>query len=179
MSARILAAAVVFAATPAFAQHAHHGHAHGAQPASPYAGQQSRDIKALSEDEVRSLLAGAGMGYAKAAELNRYPGPMHALEHAESLALSASQRDSLEALMRSHKAEARALGERVVALERELDGVFAGGNATPHAVDRVLAQLGEATAGLRGSHLKTHVATRGILTPAQVERYVELRGYRN
>jgi hypothetical protein len=51
-----------------------------AQNAQPYAGQQSRAIKALSQDEVRQYLEGAGLGYAKAAELNRYPGPMHVLE---------------------------------------------------------------------------------------------------
>ena len=32
--------------------------------ASPYAGQESRDIKALSRDEVGSLLSGEGMGFA-------------------------------------------------------------------------------------------------------------------
>lgn len=60
-----------------------------------YAGQQSRDIKALSEEEVQGYLAGAGMGFARAAELNRYPGPMHALEHADALALSQGQRAAL------------------------------------------------------------------------------------
>ena len=35
------------------------------------------DIKALSSEEVEQYLSGAGMGYAKAAELNRHPGPIH------------------------------------------------------------------------------------------------------
>src|SRR4051794_16460011 len=43
--------------------------------ASPYAGQQARSIKALSEDDVASLRNGDGMSMAKAAELNSYPGP--------------------------------------------------------------------------------------------------------
>jgi hypothetical protein len=51
---------------------------------SPYAGQAGREIKALSREEVEGLLAGQGMGYAKAAELNRYPGPAHVLEQAEA-----------------------------------------------------------------------------------------------
>ena len=42
---------------------------------SPYAGQESREIKSLSPAEVDGYLAGAGMGFAKAAELNGYPGP--------------------------------------------------------------------------------------------------------
>ncbi|HYC36004.1 MAG TPA: periplasmic heavy metal sensor [Usitatibacter sp.] len=144
---------------------------------SPYAGQQSRDIKALSEDEVKGLLAGAGLGYARPAELNRYPGPMHALEHAEALQLTSAQRERMQALMKSHKAEARELGARLVALERELDQLFANRKATAESVDRVLLQIGEATARVRGSHLKTHLEATAILTPAQVDRYVELRGY--
>jgi Spy/CpxP family protein refolding chaperone len=168
-SARALALALALAGSPAFAQHSH-GH-------SPYAGQQSRDIKALSEEDVQGLLAGAGSGLAKAAELNRYPGPMHVLEQAQALELSAAQRDAIEGVMRRHKAEARGLGEQVVRLERDLDAAFAGGNATEEGVGRLLARLGEANARLRGSHLNAHIATRAILTPQQVESYVKLRGY--
>src|SRR5260221_13363643 len=38
----------------------------GAQEHRPYAGQHERAIKALSDDETRQYLAGAGMGYARA-----------------------------------------------------------------------------------------------------------------
>jgi hypothetical protein len=62
-----------------------------AQP-QPYAGQHQREIKALSADEIKQYLAGAGMGYAKSAELNHYPGPGHALELADKLGLSDGQR---------------------------------------------------------------------------------------
>ena len=41
---------------------------------TPYAGMQSRPIKALSEQQVADLQAGRGMGLALAAELNGYPG---------------------------------------------------------------------------------------------------------
>ena len=40
----------------------------------PYAGDAGREIKALPPDEVEQYLSGAGMGYAKAAELNHFPG---------------------------------------------------------------------------------------------------------
>src|SRR5262245_34850176 len=36
---------------------------------TPYAGQQAREIKALSSEEIESYLSGSGMGLAKAAEL--------------------------------------------------------------------------------------------------------------
>ena len=166
--ARFLALVVAAASMHVAAQHAGH---------SPYAGQQQRAIKALSDQEVKDLLDGAGMGLAKAAELNRYPGPPHVLEHAAALELTDAQRQALDTLIKRHRAEARRLGARVVELERELDALFASGAADAESVDRVLAQLGEAGARLRGSHLKTHLETRALLTPAQVERYVELRGY--
>ena len=167
---RGLAGAFTFLAFTAAAQH--HGHGH-----SPYAGQQSREIKALSDAEVKDLLAGAGMGMAKAAELNRHPGPMHALELADRLALTPGQREALASLMDRHKAGARRLGERVVALERELDALFAHGKATPDEVQRLGVAIGEAQGRLRAEHLVTHVETTRLLTPGQVERYVQARGY--
>lgn len=165
---RHLAFILLLAATSACAQHGGH---------SAYAGQQHRDIKALSDKEVADLLAGAGMGYAKAAELNRHPGPMHALEHADALELSAAQREALSDLMKRHKAEARELGAKVVALERELDQLFAARSADERSVDRVLGELAAAQARLRGSHLKTHLETTRLLAPAQIDRYVRARGY--
>jgi hypothetical protein len=53
---------------------------------SPYAGQERHDIKSLSPQEVTALLAGQGAGFAKAAELNGYPGPAHVIELADQLA---------------------------------------------------------------------------------------------
>jgi hypothetical protein len=47
--------------------------------ANPYADQQTRSIKSLSEEDIAALLNGEGMGMAKAAELNGYPGPKHVL----------------------------------------------------------------------------------------------------
>jgi hypothetical protein len=150
-------------------------HVHPA--AGSYAGQQARDIKALSDDEVKGYLDGAGMGFARAAELNRYPGPMHSLEHADALALTPAQRGDLQALMARHKREARALGAEVVRLERELDALFATRAATAGEVDARLAQIGAAQARVRGSHLRAHLEATALMTPTQVERYAQLRGY--
>lgn len=147
---------------------------HGA----PYAGQQSREVKALSDEEVRSYLDGAGMGFAKAAELNGYPGPMHSLENADALGLTPAQRAAIDTLMRAHKAEVRALGAEVVRLERELDGLFARSTATPAGVEGKLAEIAAAQAKVRGSHLKAHIATTALLTAGQIDLYGQLRGYR-
>jgi hypothetical protein len=144
---------------------------------APYAGQQQREIKVLTEQEVKDLLDGSGLGLAKAAELNRYPGPAHVLEHAAALQLSAVQREGVAAIMERHKAEARSLGARVVELERELDTLFARRMADAASVDRVLSAIGETNARLRGSHLKAHLETTALLTAAQVDHYDRLRGY--
>ena len=172
--------AVLLLAGPALAQHHgghRHGHGHGG-PAAPYAGMQSRDIKALSEAEIADLRAGRGMGLALAAELNGYAGPMHALEHADALGLDTTQRARLTQLMDAMRADAIAAGERLIAAERALDRLFAGGTASPEAVRAATAAVATAQGEVRAVHLVTHIAAREVLTPAQRDRYAALRGYR-
>src|SRR5262245_58316557 len=74
-------------------------------PSAPYAGQQNREIKALSPEEIRDLAEGRGMGLAKAAELNGYPGPSHVLELAAPLRLTAEQRAATQALFQRMQGE--------------------------------------------------------------------------
>lgn len=92
---------------PAVAQQHQHGH-------GPYAGMQQRGVKALSEQQIADLRAGKGMGLALAAELNGYPGPIHALELAVGLQLSADQKQRLQQLYEGMKAEAIAAGEKLI-----------------------------------------------------------------
>lgn len=154
-----------------------HNQTHNPPPSQPYAGQQQRAIKALSSDEVRAYLDGTGAGFARAAELNRHPGPMHALELAAPLQLTPAQRGALTQLMARHKAEARAFGADVVRLEQELDTIFAAGNPAREAVEIKVAQIGAAQARFRASHLITHIETTHLLTADQIARYDHLRGY--
>ena len=144
---------------------------------APYAGQQTRAIKALGADETKALLAGAGQGYARAAELNHHPGPMHTLELAVQLDLTPAQHETLAQLMARHKAEARALGAEVVRLEAELDALFAGGKPVREAVEAKAAEIGAAQARYRASHLVTHIETARIMTAGQIAHYDRLRGY--
>src|SRR6202165_2300257 len=99
MKCTIVLGALLFASTTAIAQ-------------TPYAGMQTRPIKALSEQQVADLGAGRGMGLALAAELNGYPGPSHVLELADRLELSADQRASVQRLFDAMKAEAVPLGSK-------------------------------------------------------------------
>jgi hypothetical protein len=48
---------------------------------------------------------------------NHFPGPMHVLELAGELRLTAEQRSATEKLLQAHHAEARALGAKLVAAE--------------------------------------------------------------
>ena len=56
-----------------------------AQSRSPYAGFETRAIKALSDQQISELRTGLGMSLALAAELNGYPGPRHTIEFAADL----------------------------------------------------------------------------------------------
>ncbi|MEK6593674.1 MAG: Spy/CpxP family protein refolding chaperone [Pseudomonadota bacterium] len=144
---------------------------------SAYAGRETRTIKALSAEETQQYLSGAGMSYAQAAELNRYPGPMHVLELEKPLALTPAQRAATQQLMDTHKAEARAIGAQLVAAEQELDRLFASGELD----DTTLAEQVKTVAALQGeyrlAHLETHRRMRPLLNADQVARYAQLRGY--
>ncbi len=91
--ALLIAAAVWLPTGAALAQH----RPSEASPA-PYAGLEARPIKALSGEQIADLKAGRGMGLALPAELNGYPGPLHVLELADALALTADQRARTQAL---------------------------------------------------------------------------------
>ena len=144
-----------------------------------YAGQEERAIKALSAEEVRSLRDGKGMGFAKAAELNSYPGPSHVLQLAEQLQLSASQKEQTAALFKAMEAKARKLGNELVEAERELDQLFASRSATAPLLETQLAKIGNLQAQVRGTHLAAHIAQAAILKPEQIAQYDKLRGYHN
>lgn len=148
-----------------------------AQTAQPYAGLQSRSIKALSDQQLSDLHAGRGAGLALAAELNGYPGPAHVLELADKLNLSPAQRERTQKLFAAMKVEAVPLGEQLIAREEELDRLFAG--RTVNAANLVAATqaIGATQAALRAIHLKYHLAMVDLLSPEQVQHYSALRGY--
>jgi Spy/CpxP family protein refolding chaperone len=144
---------------------------------TPYAGMQTRSIKALSEQQVADLGAGRGMGLALAAELNGYPGPAHVLELADRLDLSPDQRSKVQGLFKSMKADALPLGARLIREEANLDRQFADRTVTPESLKATTAAIAETQGALRETHLKYHLSTAEVLTPPQMARYAELRGY--
>jgi len=144
---------------------------------SPYIGEESREIKALSQQDVKGYLEGKGMGFAKAAELNHYPGPRHVLDLADQLKLSTEQSKQTLAIFDNMKMNASDLGKRLVDKEAELDQRFASGNIDDKSLAKLLTEIGELTAQLRYVHLNAHLQQQALLTPQQVKHYDHLRGY--
>ena len=113
-----------------------------AQTASPYAGEEAQEIKALSPKEIADLVQGRGMGLAKSAELNRYPGPIHVLELARELKLLAEQRTGLEASRSRMSERAKILGAEILGLERDLDAAFAHRRIDRARLNDLTARIG-------------------------------------
>jgi hypothetical protein len=135
---------------------------------TPYAGMQMRSIKALSDQQIADLQTGRGMGLALAAELNGYPGPLHVLELADKLELSADQRSHMRRLFDSMKAEAVPLGSRLIEQERDLDKQFANRTVTAESLKASIAAVAATQGILRETHLKYHLSTGAILSPSQM-----------
>ena len=144
---------------------------------SSYVGQESREIKALSPQEVSDLLDGKGMGLAKAAELNGYPGPMHVLELAAQLQLTPDQKSKTEALFKKVKTRAVDIGRQWVEEEQALDRQFSSKSITPAPLQSSLERIGKLQAELRRVHLETHLEQTALLSDTQIAAYSKLRGY--
>jgi hypothetical protein len=155
----------LIATTPAFAQ------------SMGYAGQQTREIKSLSADDTADLLAGRGMGMARAAELNHYPGPAHLLELKDKLGLTPAQIEIVQASFARMSAAARPLGAELVDRERALDRAFKDGSIKPEVLVSETAAIGALQGRLRAVHLAAHLETKSILTQQQIDAYDRLRGY--
>ena len=143
----------------------------------PYSEFRSRTIKALSEQQIADLRAGRGMSLALAAELNGYPGPLHAIEHANALALTPPQLSRMQHLFDEMKREAVALGERLISQEAELDRSFAAKSVTSQTLVDTVTEIGKTQAELRATHLRYHLLAVEVLTPDQLQHYARLRGY--
>jgi Spy/CpxP family protein refolding chaperone len=147
-------------------------------PANPYAGQQSRSIKALSDEDIAALRKGEGMGLAKAAELNGYPGPAHVRALGKQLRLSDDQLAQITAMFDRMSAAAKSLGAEMIDREQALDRLFMKGEITPERLAAETIAIGELNGRLRAVHLAAHLETRALLRPEQLALYQQVRGYR-
>jgi len=130
----------------------------------------------LSAEDITGLLEGRGMGMARPAELNGYPGPLHVLELADALGLTMDQRTEAQRFREAMLAEARPLGAQIVEHELHLEMMFAQQNADREMVEAVTAEIGLLRAQLRAVHLNAHVGMYAAMTSDQRARYASLRG---
>ena len=149
---------------------------------SPYAGQELRGIKALSQEDIEGLLAGAGTpfgGMAKPAELNGYPGPRHVLDAVEAgeFELTSGQQKQIEVLYEEMRLEAIELGQKIIDIEKTIDDAFVNGTITDQVLQEKVLESADLYGRLRIVHLKYHLSMVDILTPQQVAQYNEIRGY--
>ena len=145
---------------------------------SPYRCQTLTEIRGLTEKEISELRQGRGMGLARAAELNGYPGPRHVLDAvgAGRLQLTPDQLQTVQRLFDDMSSEAQRLGNMVLKEESALEQAFRDGISEADllgSVGRIAALQGD----LRAVHLRTHLETRSVLSEQQIQRYNQLRGY--
>lgn len=146
---------------------------------SPYAGEELRPLKSLSVNEIESLRRGDGMGFAKLAELNHFPGPKHVLDISDHLDLSSQQLTDTVSLFESMRRDAVAIGEKLLTAESRLDEEFERQSIDPESLETALLEIGRLRARLRFVHLNAHLAQAKLLRPEQIRRYDSVRGYHN
>jgi len=142
-----------------------------------YANQRVDQVKTLSADEIQGLLNGEGMGMARAAELNHYPGPRHVLEFASQLQLSEAQRSKAQAIYDLMHHEAVRLGRAILLKEEELDNTSKKDDLDSNKLKTVVMEIGRLRSELRLVHLLAHLEMKRVLSREQIEKYDELRGY--
>jgi len=171
MRSTIIAFIVVAAGSiPLYAQHDHMGH-------SRYADEKQSYVPSITMAEFEEIQSGDGMGLAKPAELNHYPGPKHVLQLADSLRISEEQRLKIEAIRQNMADVAVALGMDYLHAEHELNELFSNEKATEKNVVEMTRKVEEKRTALRLAHLLAHVQTRSELTQEQIDEYDRLRGY--
>jgi Spy/CpxP family protein refolding chaperone len=149
---------------------AQHGHGAGAG-----GGADHRRVQAYAAEFEQVVAGGRGFGMAFAADQNGYPGPLHALELADRLGLTAEQAATMRELMHAMFAEARPKGAALRAAEARLATLFAEGAANEAAVRAAVAEVERARSEVRLVHLLTHLRTRDLLTEEQRRLYHQAR----
>jgi len=144
---------------------------------SKYVGQENREIKSLSEEDIKELRAGKGWGLAKAAELNGVPGPIHLLEMKNEIKLTKAQTEKIENLYNEMKEQAIIFGNKLIEAERSLNEAFVKREIDERILMELLDNIAHIRKELRYVHLSAHLKTPPILSLDQINLYNKLRGY--
>ena len=144
---------------------------------SPWAGEQTREIKSLTARELTGIPKGHGVGMALPAELNSYPGPRHVLDLSEELKLTPEQKEQIELFYQEMSQQAVPLGQQFIEIEREIDEKFVDKSITSEELSELLRNSSEIKGQLRNIHLQSHLKTADVLSLEQIALYDQLRGY--
>jgi Spy/CpxP family protein refolding chaperone len=144
---------------------------------SSYHAHAATNKSGVSDEQRSQYLNGEGMGLAKAAELNHYPGPRRVLDIADKLGLSTDQLAATRALFDDVHMKAQVLGKQLLAREDELDALFREQHADADKVRQLTAEIANLQGQLRALHLTAHVRERALLSAEQVTKYDALRTY--
>jgi uncharacterized protein (DUF305 family) len=167
---------------PSQDMHAQHGTmshgtmSHDTNTTSAYLDQLASSVRGLSQEEINGLLAGKGLGYARSAELNGYPGPRHVLDMTE-LQLTSEQTASITTIFDNMNREAVTLGQKIVDAETVLSQSFSDKKITEVSLQEQLKKLTALYSQLRQVHLQAHLAVTPLLSEDQLAQYQVLRGY--
>ena len=131
----------------------------------------------MNHERSEGLKMGKGMGYAKVAETNGYPGPKHVLELSKELELTDEQKQKTQAIFESVQKDAKALGAELVAAEEALEAMFKAGEVTAEKAQKQLAMIAELEGKVRAVHVLAHVKQQGLMTQHQIHLYSKLRGH--
>ena len=153
-------------------------HQHGPQPAHPGDARATLTVErghhAFLEMERQAIERGEGFGMAMPADRSGYPGPKHVLELKEELKLTPEQAAAVGKLFAQTKQKALERGREVLNAEQRLEQIFAEGRSEDELREETY-RIASLRAELRWVHLRTHLATRRLLTPQQVHTYLQLR----
>ncbi len=166
--------ALALSAFPAAAQEVHHD---CPQMTGSNDANAAMNKSGVSDEQRTQYLNGEGMGLAKPAELNHYPGPRHVLDIADKLGLSPGQLAATRALFDNVHTKAQTLGKQLLTREDELESLFREQHADADKVRQLTAEIANLQGQLRALHLTAHIRERALLTPEQVTKYDALRTY--
>jgi len=139
--------------------------------------QNHKTLKSLSNNEINNYLTGKGMGFAKPAELNNYPGPRHVLDISDELSLSKNQIDKTKFLFNQMQSTAKKLGAILIDKEMDIENLFSSSKATSENLSHLLIESANIKAKIRLAHLTAHIQQKDILNKHQIIKYNEIRGY--
>lgn len=147
---------------------------------SKYSGEEIREIKSLSDIDIKSLKEGTGDafgGLAILAELNGYPGPRHILDLANELQLTDRQKDNITTIYNNMKTDAIDIGQEIIDIESIVNEKFENGTITDEDLKQLMLSSAQHYGNLRYLHLSTHLNMMDILSQEQINLYNNLRGY--